>query len=353
MAGDGREPVRVVLIGGGVQPIPPTGYGGTERFLADLQRALGAAGHEPIVVNQVRHGRQRDEYPFAWELPGLLRRERYDVLHANSPVVANRLALGGYPYVYTSHSRHWYYRERLSHRWGFWLERRAVRRASAPVALTEPLARTMRARVPSTRRPISVIPFGVDGDRFRPAWEVRNGSRALGVGVVAPFKRWELAASALRGTGLTFTLVGPIPDPAYAERVRSSGDRVELTGEISEEELTRRFATSDLLVHPSRAELLAGVVVQALSAGLPVIGGPALEGVVDHGRDGWIVPDADPAGFVAGLRERALALGQDAGLRRNVGEAGRAIAQERFSWPAVVAKYVELYRAVAAEPQLR
>ncbi|MGB6442278.1 MAG: glycosyltransferase family 4 protein, partial [Thermoplasmata archaeon] len=84
-----------------MHPIPPTGYGGTERFIADLRDALGAAGHEATVLNQVRHRRQRDEYPFAWQLPRLLRHERYDVIHANSPVVANRLAMGHYPFVYT------------------------------------------------------------------------------------------------------------------------------------------------------------------------------------------------------------------------------------------------------------
>ncbi len=167
--------MRIVLVGGGVEPIPPTGYGGTERFIADLAGALRTAGHEVVVINRVRHHRLRDEYPFAWELPRLLRNVTYDVVHANSPVVANRLAFAGIPYVYTTHSRHWYYRERLSHAWGYWLERRAVRRAAAPVALTEPLARTMQAAVGTTRRPIAVIPFGVDGDRFRPDWVVERG----------------------------------------------------------------------------------------------------------------------------------------------------------------------------------
>jgi glycosyltransferase involved in cell wall biosynthesis len=345
--------VRIVLIGGGVEPIPPTGYGGTERFLWELRGALAAAGHEPIVVNRVRHRRNRDEYPFAWELPRLLRAETYDVVHANSPVVANRLALGGQPYVYTSHSRHWYYRAQLSHRWGYWLERRAVRRAAAPVALTDSLARTMRDAVRSTRRPIAVIPFGVDGNHFRPDWEHRTGRVALGVGVVSAFKRWELAAAALKGTGLRFVLVGPAPDPAYADRVRAAGDHVEIVGEVSEEVLAAHFSGSDLLVHPSQAELLPGTVVQGLSAALPVLGGPAIEGVVDDGRTGWCVPDSDPAVFVAGLRQRASDLATDPALRRRMGDAARAVAQERFAWPRVVQQYLDVYRSVAGLPQSR
>jgi glycosyltransferase involved in cell wall biosynthesis len=342
--------VRVVLLGGGVEPIPPTGYGGTERFIAELQGALRAAGHEAVVVNQVRHRRQRDEYPFAWAVPRLLRAETFDVVHANSPVVGNRLAFSGIPYVYTTHSRHWFYRERWTHRWGYWLERRAVRRAAAPVALAEPVAAAMRAAVPRMRRPVEVIPFGVDAARFRPDWPHRTGTVALGVGVVAPFKRWEIAAEALRGTGMRFVLVGPTPDPAYADRVRAAGNHVELVGEVPDEELRSRYATSDLLVHPSRAELLSGVVVQALAAGLPILGGPAVAGAVEDGRTGWSVPDDPAERFVAGLRERAFELAHDAGLRRQLGDAARAAAQTRYAWPSVVERYLAVYRTVATGP---
>ena len=338
--------MRIVLVGGGVEPIPPTGYGGTERFIADLDVALRRAGQDVVVINRVRHRRMRDEYPFAWELPRLLRAERYDVVHANSPVVANRLVGQRIPFVYTSHSRHWYYRDRLSHRWGYWLERRAVRRASAAVALTASLARTMEGVVGSVRRPITVIPFGVDAERFRPDWTRRTGSVALGVGVVAPFKRWELAVEALRGTGLRFDLVGPTPDASYAERLRSMGSHVRLVGEVTEEALIERYAESDVLVHPSRVELLSGVVVQAMAAGLPVIGGPAVASAVDDGSTGWVVPDVDLRAFVQGMHARATDLVAHPELRRGFGDAARSVAQERYAWPRVVEQYVALYRSV-------
>lgn len=340
--------MRIALIGGGVEPIPPTGYGGTERFIADLEVALRAAGHDPFVINRVRHRRLRDEYPFAWELPRLLRAETYDVVHANSPVVGNRLAGRGIPYVYTTHSRHWYYRDRLSHRWGYWLERRAVRRSSAPVALTAPLADTMRGAVGTTRRPITVIPFGVDLERFHPEWGRRTGRVALGIGVVAPVKRWEFAAAAVRGTGVRLTLIGPTPDPTYANRLRSMGPEVELTGELSNEELARRLAEGDLLLHPSRVELLSGAVVQALASGLPVLGGPPTAAAVEDGRSGWVVDDRDPAAFQDGLRRRVEQLSADPELRRRMGEAARAAAESRYSWPRIAEQYLGLYRTLAA-----
>ncbi|HTW40303.1 MAG TPA: glycosyltransferase family 4 protein [Thermoplasmata archaeon] len=340
--------MRIVLVGSGVEPIPPVGYGGIERFIADLQSALRTAGHEAVVINQVRHRRMRDEYPFARALPRLLAESgTFDAVHANSPVVGNRLAARKIPYVYTTHSRHWYYRTQLSHQWGYWLERRAVRRAAAPVALTAPLAATMRAAVPNARAAISVIPFGVDATRFRPAPERRSGTVVLGVGVVARVKRWELAAAALKGTGLSFVLAGPVPDPAYGEEIRAAGDRVELLGELSDDALVDRFASSDLLLHPSAVELLSGAVVQGLSSGLPVVGGPAVAGAVDDGVTGWVVPDTDPVAFVAGLRERAVSLARDADQRARMANAARSEAVRRFSWPAVVEGYLAVYRRVA------
>jgi glycosyltransferase involved in cell wall biosynthesis len=340
--------VRVVLIGGGVQPIPPTGYGAIERILADFRDALVAAGHPTVILNRVRHRRMRDEYPFALELPRLLRDVEYDVLHANTPVVANRLAWSGLPFVYTSHSRHWFYRTQWTHRWGYWLERRAVRRAGAVVALTEPLARAMRATAPPSQPPsISVIPFGVDSGRFAPDWTRRTGRRALGVGVVLPLKRWEVAARALNGTGIQLRIAGPMPDAHYAAAVRAAGDSVELLGEVDEPTLTRLFAESDFLLHPSAVEILSATVLQALSAGLPVLGGGAVEGVVEDGVTGWSLPEGDRARFADALKARALDLSAHDSARRTMGDAARTTAMDRYSWRKVVESHLPVYRTVA------
>lgn len=344
--------MRILLIGGGVHPIPPTGYGAIERILTEYRAALENAGQEAVVINRVRHRRMRDEYPFAWELPRLLRGEHYDILHAHTPVVANRLALAGMPFVYTSHSRHWYYRERWTHRWGYWLERRAVRRARAVVALTEPLARTMRATVRPPLPPISVVPFGVDSDQFRPAWERRTGRNALGVGVIAPFKRWHLAATALRGTGVTLSIAGPIVSTEYAEEVRRAGDHVRLLGEVPPETMRALFSESDFLLHPSAVEVLSATVLEALASGLPVLGGGGVEGVVESGVTGWRLDDRDPEQFTEALRDHATILLGDGALRRRMGDAARDAARSRFSWPEVVRRHLEIYRAVAGAPDV-
>jgi glycosyltransferase involved in cell wall biosynthesis len=341
--------VRVVLVGTGVLPIPPPGYGGVERTIAEYAEALRAARVEVRVVQQVRRGRSRDEYRFALRLLSLLRPAPDEVVHASTPVVANRLRWSGVPYVYTSHSRHWFQRENWRGRWGYGLERRAVRGAAAVVALTPALRERIRNVLPSPARPsVEVIPIGVDLAKFAPAWDRRTGNVALGVGVVAPFKRWELAAAGLQGTGWRFVLAGPTPDAAYAERVRRTGDRVELLGEISDEELRGRYAAADLLVHPSSVEILAGAVVQGMAAGLPVVGAPAIRGLVEEGVTGWTSATDDPAMIVRTIRERAGALVGDIATLRRIGSGARASAERRFAWPSIVAAHLRLYEQVQA-----
>ncbi|MCI4368704.1 MAG: glycosyltransferase family 4 protein [Thermoplasmata archaeon] len=343
--------MRVLLVGTGAYPIPPTGYGGVERTIAEFAQALTREGHEPVIVNRVGRGRPLDEYRFALALPDLLAKERYDVLHASTPVVANRLAFSGRAFVYTTHSRHWFDCHGPRERFGRFLERRAVRRAAATVALTERLASVLRESAGAQRAPrIEVIPLGVDAEKFHPSWPARTGRRALGIGIVAPMKRWELAARALKGSGITLTIVGPTPDRPYAERIRSAGDSVELTGEVDEKELIRHLAEHDFLLHPSRVEILAGVVLQAMASGLPVVAGEAVGSVVPEGEAGWTAPiGTSEEGLVGLMRERSVELANDAALRRRLGEQARRIAETRYSWRNVVARHIALYERVRSE----
>ena len=339
--------MRVLLVGTGVRPIPPTGYGGVERTLAEFRTALEAAGHETVLVHEVRRERNLDEYLFARRLPAMLRSERWDVLHASTPVVANRLVGRRIPFVYTTHSRHWFEPGGLGGRWGLFLERRAARRAAHVVALTSRLATRIRTAAPRPEpAPLSVIPIGVDTERFRPDWGARTGRVAVGVGVVAPFKRWELAAAALRGTGVTLRILGPQPDPAYARTVVAAGDSVELLGEVPEDRLRDELARADLMIHPSRVELLAGAVLQGLASGLPVVAADPVAELIPPGAGAAAPAGLDGPALATALGTSARKFFDDGSLRRSAGETARAAAIDRYGWPAVVRAHEVVYRQV-------
>ena len=345
--------VKVLLVGTGAHPIPPMGYGAVERILFEYAHALEGAGHSAHILNEVYAGSSIPEYRFALRLPSLVRREQYDVLHASTPVVANRLAGAGLPFVYTSHSRHWFWKQTWRHRWGAWLERRAVRRAAGVVALTEAVAAAMRSTLPSGFAvPISVIPYGLEAAGWAPAWEQRTGRRALGVGVVLPLKRWELAAAALKGTGVRLRIAGPVSDAVYAAQVRAAGDDVEFLGEVDQARLRQLYAESDLLLHPSVVEVLPRSVLEAMASSLPVIGSSVIGSMFPGGRGGFASPPgASPAELIHFLRTNAQRLVADAALRRQVGEAGREVVVQNYSWDQIVAKHLELYQQLAGPPR--
>jgi alpha-maltose-1-phosphate synthase len=343
--------VKVLLVGTGAYPIPPTGYGAIERVLFEYRQALERAGQTVEVLNEVHGPGALAEYRFALRVPSLLRRQSYDIVHVSTPVVANRLAGAGIPFVYTSHSRHWFWRPRWTHRWGFWLERRATRRAAAVVALTRDVEAAIRATMPpDSAPPVYVVPYGVSSDDYSASWDVRNGRRALGVGLIDPLKRWEVAAEALQGTGIELHIAGPVEDRAYADRLQSAGTFLHLLGEVDEARLRRLYAESDMLVHPSLVEVLPRAVLEAMASSLPVIGSAAVGTAFPEGRGGLIAPRAASArDVVQFFRVSAQRLTADPRLRREMGEAAREVAVDTYSWDRVVSAHLEVYRAVAEQ----
>ncbi|MCI4362402.1 MAG: glycosyltransferase family 4 protein, partial [Thermoplasmata archaeon] len=130
------------------------------------------------------------------------------------------------------------------------------------------------------------------------------------------------------------------------DRLRTIGPSVELLGEVMDDELRREYARADVLLHPSRVELLAGAVLQGLSAGLPVLGAAPIASLVEDGKTGWTAPagasDAEIGRFLA-VRLRELV---EPTLRTRLSEEARRVASSRFSWPAVVAAHERVYETV-------
>jgi alpha-maltose-1-phosphate synthase len=102
------------------------------------------------------------------------------------------------------------------------------------------------------------------------------------------------------------------------------------------------FASIDVLVQPSRADTLPLSVLEAMAAGLPVIG-TRVGGIpeeVEDGVTGLVVEGESPEALAAALDS----LAGNAERRRELGEAGRSRAEERFSAEGTARRTVELYR---------
>ena len=133
---------------------------------------------------------------------------------------------------------------------------------------------------------------------------------------------------------------GPLRPAVQAEIERLGlGERFELPGWVSTDDVLRAFRASDILFMPSLSEGLPVVGVQAAALGLALVvsrvGG--WSDVVDEGRNGFMIDPQDVAGFAAVLR-RLLSDPRELQAFR---QESRALAA-RFDIEKIVAQYEQV-----------
>lgn len=212
------------------------------------------------------------------------------------------------------------------------------RDADAVHVLGEDLWRRALARGCPPDMPHTVIPPAVDVEFFRPAGNARGEGRLrlLSVGRLEWKKGYDYGLLAIRravdaGLDLEYRIAGEgsaEDEVRYAVDDLGLRDRVRLLGRLTREEVREELGAADLLLHPSVSEGFANAVLEAQAMEVPVVVTDA-EGLSENVADGvtgYVVPRRDPAA----LAQRVLELAADPARRRQLGEAGRVRATERF-----------------------
>lgn len=204
------------------------------------------------------------------------------------------------------------------------------------------------------RRPVSVIPWGVDVDRF---WvrerQPPTGAelRVLFVGQMRPYKGVEILLKAVAGRpGISATLVGggPLEDDYARRAVELGADNVRFVGRVADDRLPELYAAHDVVVLPSttRAEAFGLVLLEGMAAGCVPLASD-LPGVREvAGRTGVLVRPGD----VDDLRAQLEQLAADRTRTWQMGtESQRAVASMR--WDSVVKRYEDvMLELTAASP---
>jgi phosphatidylinositol alpha-mannosyltransferase len=252
----------------------------------------------------------------------------FDLVHVHEPMlpVAGLAALAAarVPVVATLHM----YRQAL-----LWyavfapVVRAAARRVDVFLAVSPAAAEYGRR---GTGRTAEIVPNGIDYDAFGSLDAQRDGRRILFIGRDEPRKGLAVLrdAHARLRTPAELTLVGP-------------------NGRVPDGELRRELARADVLVAPSLGGESFGIVlVEAMAAGVPVVAS-------DIAGYREVLPSAAgvlvPPGDAAALARAVDALLEDAGRRAQLGAAGRREAQ-RYAWPRIAARTLEVYERCLAPP---
>jgi len=274
-----------------------------------------------------------------------LERERFDVLHLHEPmtpaICTAVLVLARTPVVATFHASGelgWMKAGRPL--WGFLIDRIDHR-----IVVSERARGSQERWLPGE---YEVIPNGVLVPSSAPAGNREH--RIVFAGRQEPRKGLQVLLRAWpeirRRTGLRLTVAGadPLAVRLLLSRLRVDDDGIDVVGFLSQDELTRALLGAKALVAPSLGQESFGMVLtRAFACALPAVASdiPGYREVLDPAASIAVAPD-DPAALSRAIE----ALVADEPRRRAMGDAARGIAVERYSWPGIAGRLVEIYERV-------
>lgn len=298
----------------------------------------------------------------------LLQRRRYDVVHAVLPgsyiiaVLASLLAMRG-KVAMSRLSQNWY---QSDHRLFGWLERNVLHPlVSAAIGNAALIVDELRAEGVAERK-LSLIRNGLDIGEFDAGLIDRTAAReqlalpreALVMTAVANLHRYKgyddlleaLQIAAPRLPQPWLLLVAGSGVAGEMERLRLSaeaaglGENVRFLG--ARRDVQRLLSAADIHITASHSEGLPNNVIEAMFAGLPVIG-TAVGGIpelIDDGETGCLVASHDPEGLARAI----VALAGEPEGRRVMGLAGRRAAEAAFGVERTVAELCAVYEDLSA-----
>lgn len=335
------------------------------RFRYAIPRQLERLTHEETTPDRLQ-----SNPAYALLLPGYLscgcaaaarlqRRRHYDVVHVHWAVPHGLMgwaarAAGARALVTTFYGAELAWAEQR-----FRPARRFLKsycRAGTLVAIS---TATRRALERYTTRAIHVIPYPASFHALEPSRgrdAVPDVPTVLYVGRLVERKGVANLLRAAGGSEIAYrvVIVGFGPEESRLRRLSEElglAARVEFTGQVTENELARRYAAADVFVLPATldargdTEGLGVVLLEALGHGVPVVatrrGG--IPDIVLHEETGLLVEDGD----VSDLRLAIERLLRDRALAARLARAGREHVLRNFSVASVAARLAEVYREAA------
>jgi rhamnosyl/mannosyltransferase len=290
------------------------------------------------------------------------RRLKYDIVHLHLPnplaVVFYLLAHPGGRLIVSYHGD--IVRQRFASVFLTPLFTRLLRKAEVIVVSSENLINAS-SFLKKFRDKCSVIPYGIDIDRFRPSLKDKEEARKireiasqpviLFVGRLVYYKGLKYLIKAMSDINARLLIVGTGPlgyRLKLLARLAGVSNKITWLGEVADERLPVYYNACDLFVLPScsNSESFGLVILEAHACGKPVVSTNLPTGVTFsnlHEDTGLVVPSKDPQG----LREAMQKLLLSEELRGFYGSNGRIRVEREFTKEMASAKFLTLYNAMS------
>jgi len=334
--------------------------------------------NRPILKNRVEIRYFATQYPrwvFSWDFMKALRAElkKTDIVHIHSlylfttSITAQYCRYYNVPYLIRPHGsldpflrrkrnrlvKAIYHKIIECHNWD----------NAAAIHYTSQEEMKLAHRPLRIKAPAIVVPNGLDLEeysdlppygRFREKYPVLKGKKVLLFLSRINFKKGlDILARAFgevaRKRGDVYlAIVGP-DDEGYGEKVKKwlaeEGvlDRTIFTGMLLGKDKLSAFRDSDIFVLPSYTENFGIVVIEALACNLPVV----ISNRVNVWReiaeaDAGVVINCDPKELARALLE----LLDDSERCRKLGENGRRLVEQKFTWEKVTDQMIKVYEDI-------
>jgi glycogen synthase len=291
----------------------------------------------------------------------------------------------GIPLVITSHSleplRPWK-REQLGGGYDFscWVERTAMEMADAVIAVSREAKNDIQRlfKIPAER--IHIIYNGIDTEEYRPVSH-NDALRHYGIDPAVPYILFVGRIARQKGIihlvnairymdpGFQVVLCAGAPDtPEIAVEMQAAVAAAQASrpGVIWIQEMVDKATVLQLYSHaavfccPSIYEPFGIINLEAMACETPVVASAVggIKEVVVDGETGFLVPvkqlnespfePVAPDRFARDLASKMNLLMSDPDLRARMGKAGRRRAERHFSWKAIAAQTLDLYKSLTA-----
>lgn len=234
-----------------------------------------------------------------------------------------------------------------------WLSRLAYNKASALIGLSAEIVSKLQEfhSVDKIHKiPSSPVSYSIDQNKVDQIWNQFKGKFiVIHAANILKHKGFDVTVAAAKLLGVKnprvqFLLLGDGPEREKLEQQTQGLTNIRFMGK--QKDMGSWFAAADLLIHPSYTEGLGSVILEAMVAGLPVIGSNAggIPDIIEHDVSGLLCE----AGDGKQLAQQIDQLENDKALRRRLQTGGKEKLKQ-FDIVYTASLYKDLYTQIASK----